>query len=182
MFGFVARFRFRELPTFSTSSYRWWPFWLQTKTGQARQLGAYIHALVALELQLQSTDRDDPVFAGPGPIGLKAESRFFPNPVFRIPFFPNPVFPNPVFLIPFFSESRFFPGPVVRTCTRAPSGTDGFVNLYIRYVCQIEVHHNTLLRGMSQPISWQMNFHGLDQQEWHLVAYFMEIPTCHDRP
>jgi hypothetical protein len=41
-----------------------------------RHLGAYMHALVALELQLQSTDRDDPVFAGPGPIGLKAESCF----------------------------------------------------------------------------------------------------------
>jgi hypothetical protein len=66
-----------------------------------------VDGLEALELQLQSTDRDDPVFAGPGPIGLKAdllltelglrefsESRFFR---FRIPFF----------LIPF-SESRFF--------------------------------------------------------------------------
>jgi hypothetical protein len=67
---------------------------------QARQLGAYIHALVALELQLQSTDRDDPVFAGPGPIGLKAESRFSESR------FPNPVFSGP--------------SPVGRTCTRAP--------------------------------------------------------------
>ncbi len=50
--------------------------------------------LEALELQLQSTDRDDPVFAGPGPIGLKADllltelglREFSESRFFRIPF------------------------------------------------------------------------------------------------
>jgi len=32
-----------------------------------------VDGLEALELQLQSRDRDDPIFAGPSPIGLKAD-------------------------------------------------------------------------------------------------------------
>jgi hypothetical protein len=70
-----------------------------------------VDGLEGLELQLQSTDRDDPVFAGLGPIGLKADlllmelglrefsESCFSNPVFRIPFLllSNPVFPNPDF-------------------------------------------------------------------------------------
>jgi hypothetical protein len=75
-----------------------------------------VDGLEALELQLQSTDREDPLSTGPGPIGLKAdllltelglreffESHFsnpvFSNPIFQNPFLPvpNPVFFNPVF-------------------------------------------------------------------------------------